>query len=285
MSSSSSCVQKSCFYDLEIQSNAKFKPDKYKLVRLQPFHNFELQRSRVLSRFHRDYEKKFAELFFLNELPKDLMNFFLHEQLSNSSRTLTSSSSNDESYDQLLPKPENILQVRSHVNRIRSFYVMSRNPLHISKQLSVNKFLEKIEPFMRIARHYDENKQLNELLRRFQARLDDENYQIDRKTADEFDAIFLKFATYYEPHIEAKAAEFAEFLVEHVKRVSVKLAEISRKVALGSVDFNESEFLKTNRIKCTRESQTIVLEYEKQVHRISQTYFDKLKALYIKSVI
>lgn len=275
-----------CFYDFETLSNAKFKTDDNSvssacLKRLQPFHQFELQRSRVLGNFHQNYEKKFTELFYLNNSPKDLMNFFLHEQLSNHSRSYTHQQQ-DFIYDQLLPKPENILQVKTHVNRIKNFYVLCRNPLTITKEMSVKKFLEKIQPFLKVAVHYDENTKLNSLLRQFKRKLDNENYHIDRTTVDEFDAIFLKFATYYEPHIERKVAEFADFLNQHIREVSMKLAEISRKVSLENEHFDESIFMKQNRINFRDDSRTVKLEYENQSYRISNIYLDKLKALYMK---
>ena len=271
----------SSFYDFKIKSNAKFKTNgdnsnEKLLNKLQPFHKYEVKRSRILEHFHKSYEKKFKELFFSDESPKDLLNFFLHEQLSNSKR-----SEADGEYDQLLPRPENIVQVSTHVTRIRTFYVMCRNPLRVTKEMSVNTFLQKIEPFLKIAEHYNENKPLNEMLRRFKNKLADDRCEINRSIVDEFEAIFWKFSTYYEPLIETKVAKFAEFLSEHIKDASIELGKISREVLLECQNPIEKIPVDWVKYKQINDLQSVKFEYDNKSFQISKTYLEKLKALYL----
>jgi hypothetical protein len=260
-------------FDFSIKSNSKFVNDNNNndtLIKYQPFHSYELKRSQLLSQFHLDYEKKVKDLFYTDKPPKDALNRFLHEQLSNKSR--------DTIVNHLIPKPENDLKTINA--KFKSDYPICSYSLRHTTKMNQTKFLAKIQPSLEIAAHYNKNRDLNEKLSKFKWKINNLNYEITQETVYEYKSIFEQFANYYEPLIDSKLDSLCDYLRKIMIELSSDLNQIAKNILMDFSSKKIIELAKNEIISKELDNFTIELKFNNQSYQIAKQYYSKLKALY-----
>lgn len=266
-------------YNFNIASNAKFEAEnEVNLIRYQPFHDYELERSKLLAELHAKYERKIKELLYADFAPKNAFNQFLHEQLSNSSRLEPTIDENE--YDQLIPNPQNVSKLTTLIHKIKGGYPLCSNPLRLSKELSVSKFLEKIKPFIQIAENFNQNSKLNQRLKLFKEKIYDKDYKINEATRDEFDELFNDFCAHFEIDIDKRLSLLLDYLESCIKRISLDLSEISKKIHLDYINKKKIKSLNEISIHKDLDNKKVQVFYKRQCFEISLNSFWKLKNLY-----
>jgi phosphorylated CTD-interacting factor 1 len=264
------------FYDFTINStNVKIKNANETLKIFKNFHHYEYQRAKQFKNLHEIYDKKFNELFFIENAPKDSLNRFLYEQLS-----LKSDECNkDKYYDSFIPKPKNIYKLSTFKTEIFTNYPLT-------KPITLDKFIKKYRTVKDMTQYLEVSKSFIDLLgdkdRKYVSRdLDDLKRYIndaerieEKELHEKFKRVYESCLPHFEPIVKKNVKKIIDFMYDEVKRVSKKMSKLIK--SLG-----ESH----DHVKVDDVGATVMLLFKDSSFPILKGHYEKLKKLYRKNTV
>lgn len=217
----------------------------------------EYESSKLVIKFHENYESKFKSLFQMRFAPKDSLNRFLYEQLSLSNR----------SNKQLITSPENILKLDTLDKEIKTAFPLTCKFKKSTPRWKLEKNLKDCiyigNKYSYETKQFADNQYLKKLLKN----------QIKESNEDFYEKFLLERNNYskmFETIIKDKIKEIKKFLFDELQKLVSKLDLISKTCSNETAQV----LIDTSNKYCAE------IKYRDTEFKLVKFHFDKLKTLF-----